>query len=77
VAQSFVQETGHQGERADQFRPLCRQNGRYGGAERMAHEVDVRCADRFGYRCHLPGQRRQVEWGAIVRRLARAVLNET
>jgi len=37
------QETGHQGERADQFRPLCRQNGRYGGAERMAREVDVRC----------------------------------
>jgi hypothetical protein len=46
----------HQGKRADQFRPLCRQNGRDGGAERIADEVDLRCSGRFGYRRHLPGQ---------------------
>ena len=37
----------------------------------MAYEVDMRRADRFGYRRHLPGQHRQVERGAVVRLLAR------
>jgi hypothetical protein len=40
----------------------------------MAHEVDMRRTDRFGYRCHLPGQRRQVERGAGIMALNNTVM---